>query len=344
MSERRPRLDPAVARIRNEVVASLGLLDAQSGLIIVACSGGPDSMALASAAAFALPRRGFEVCAVIIDHGLQPQSREVADRTAAQLLDRGIAASVRSVVTEVGGQGVEDAARQARYAALAATAQETGAVAVMLGHTLDDQAETVLLGLARGSGARSLAGMRARRGLFVRPLLAVRRAETVRSCEAEGLTPWHDPMNDDRAYLRVRVRHEVLPLLEQELGPGVAGALARTASQLADDSALLDEQADRLFRDAAVPGTRTETAMLAATLAEAPPALRRRALRLGVLAAGAPGSGLTFEHLVATERLLGKSNAPAAISLPGGLAARRRGNQLVIGRADCTDQGIVWQP
>ena len=124
--------------------------------------------------------------------------------------------------------GREAAARTARYAALDAVADALGRD-VLLGHTLDDQAETVLLGLGRGSGPRSIAGMRPRSGRYLRPLLGVRRATTEAACRALGLDCWDDPHNDDRALQRVRLRREVLPLLEDVLQGGVAEALARTA-------------------------------------------------------------------------------------------------------------------
>ncbi len=158
------------------------------------------------------------------------------------------ALSVRVAVAGPGGadgyQGPEAAARSARYAALAAAARRAGAapggVWIMLGHTLDDQAETVLLGLARGSGARSLAGMSPQAGRYLRPLLRIRRAQTAAACTALGLPPWDDPHNCDPAFTRVRVRRELMPALATALGPGVAEALARTADLLRADADALD--------------------------------------------------------------------------------------------------------
>ena len=171
----------------------------------------------------------------------------------------------------------------ARYAALEAAAADVGAAAVLLGHTLDDQAETVLLGLARGSGARSLAGMPPRRGLFPRPLLGVRRPVTAAACAALGLAPWDDPHNADRRFARVRVRLDALPALEAALGPGVAEALARTADQLRDDAEVLDEDRRR------GTGALRSPPMSAASLAGLPGAVRSRVLRSAALAAGLPG-------------------------------------------------------
>jgi len=214
--------------------------------VLVACSGGPDSVALAAATAFEAPSLGIEAGLVTIDHALQPGSAE----RAATVADLGAKLGLTPVLTrrvEVGaGGGPEAAARTARYAALAAAADEAGAAAVLLGHTLDDQAETVLLGLGRGSGPRSIAGMRAVDPPWLRPLLGVRRATTAAACAAESLGTWADPHNAEPRFTRSRLRHEVLPLLEDVLAGGVAGALARTADLLRDDLDALDADAARV--------------------------------------------------------------------------------------------------
>jgi tRNA(Ile)-lysidine synthase len=232
-SERRPRLTPAVADVRRAVRESLGLFGAsgETPLVLVALSGGPDSLALAAATAFEAPRAGLRAGAVIVDHGLQRESARVAARAAEQALELGldpVLVRLVEVGSGPGSGGPEAAARDARYTALDAARRDTRAVAVLLGHTLDDQAETVLLGLARGAGASSLHGMAAASGAFVRPLLGIRRETTVAACADAGLEPWLDPHNADTTYSRVRVRRTVLPVLERELGPGIAGALART--------------------------------------------------------------------------------------------------------------------
>lgn len=238
----RPRLTPAVAHVRRAVRGCLTPVPS-GATVLVALSGGADSLALAAATAFEAPRAGLKAGAVIVDHGLQPGSADVAAHAARQAHDLGLD-PVLVVPVEVGeAGGPEAAARAARYEALQQAMDDTGAVHVLLGHTLDDQAETVLLGLARGSGPTSLRGMAARTGPYLRPLLAVRRATTEQFCIDAGLDPWHDPHNTDRSYARVRVRRDVLPVLERELGPGVAGALARTAAQLREDDDALDELA-----------------------------------------------------------------------------------------------------
>ena len=233
-------LPPPVAAVRNAVRASLAGL-APGDLVLAACSGGQDSLALAAALAFVAPRAGLRAGAVTVDHGLQEGSADRAASVAATLRGLGLD-PVRAVTVTVDGPGgPEAAARAARYAALEKAAADAGAAAVLLGHTLDDQAETVLLGLARGSGPRSLAGMPPRRGLFIRPLLGVRRSVTAAACAALGLSAWSDPHNADRRFARVRVRLDALPALEAALGPGVAEALARTADQLRDDAEVLEK-------------------------------------------------------------------------------------------------------
>ena len=235
-SDRRPRLTPAIADVRRAVRDALAALpgagstaDSTAPLILVALSGGPDSLALAAATAFEAPRAGLRAGAVVVDHALQAGSADVAGRAAEQARALGlnpVTVTRVSVAASSAGGGPEAAARTARYDALAAAAAEFGATAVLLGHTLDDQAETVLLGLARGSGAGSVRGMEARNGLYLRPLLGIRRASTVGFCADSNLQPWTDPQNSDPAFSRVRVRSVVLPMLEAELGPGIAESLA----------------------------------------------------------------------------------------------------------------------
>jgi tRNA(Ile)-lysidine synthase len=194
------------------------------------------------------------VHAAVVDHGLQDGSAGVAAGVAARLSAMG--ARVRVHRIEVRGPGgTEAAARTARYAALRA-ARPHPAAPVLLGHTLDDQAETVLLGLGRGSGARSMAGMRAWDEPWLRPLLDVRRTATRAACAAQDLPVWDDPHNADTRFTRVRLRHEVLPLLEDVLAGGVAGALARTATQLREDDEALTAVADDLLARAATGGDR----------------------------------------------------------------------------------------
>ncbi|CCH70907.1 Hypoxanthine phosphoribosyltransferase [Phycicoccus elongatus Lp2] len=240
-----PRHRPTAA-IRYAVRSALADR-ATDDLVLVALSGGADSMALAAALAAEAPVLGLRAGAVIVDHGLLTDSSELARTTAGRAAGLGLdPVEIVSVTVDPTGRGVEAAARDARYAALSGVAERLGASLVLLGHTRDDQAEQVLLGLARGSGARSLAGMPSVRGIFRRPLLGVTRGDTRSLCEAANLPWWDDPMNDDPAYLRVKARR-ALADLEGDLGPGIREALARTADQLREDADHLDALADAAY-------------------------------------------------------------------------------------------------
>jgi tRNA(Ile)-lysidine synthase len=316
--------DPAVAQVRLGVRQALASL-APGELVLAACSGGADSLALAAALAFAGPRLGLRCGGVTVDHGLQAGSAEQAARVTAGLAAMGLD-PVQSVrVSAAGPGGPEAAARAARYAALDDAADRMGAAAVLLGHTLDDQAETVLLGLARGSGARSLAGMPAQHGRYLRPLLGVRRAQTTQACAALGLRPWADPHNNDPAYARARVRHQAMPALAGALGPGIAEALARTASQLRADAAVLDALASAesaRLRD-------RDGALEAGGLAGLPAAIRTRVLHAAATAAGCPAGALTARHVAALDALVTQWHGQRWADLPGGVRGLRRYGKLI---------------
>jgi tRNA(Ile)-lysidine synthase len=314
-------LPPAVAEVRNAVRASLAGL-APGELVLAACSGGQDSLALAAALAFVAPRAGLRAGAVTVDHGLQAGSAEHAAQVELTLRGLGLDPVLAVAVTVAGPGGPEAAARDARYAALEKAAADNGAATVLLGHTLDDQAETVLLGLARGSGARSLAGMPPRRGVFARPLLGLRRPVTAAACAALGLRPWADPHNADRRFARVRARLDALPALEAALGPGIAEALARTAGQLRDDADLLDEIA-------AAERGRGATPLAADSLAGLPGAVRTRVLRSAALAAGCPAGSLTAAHIARVAELVTRWHGQQGVDLPGGVRAARRSGAVV---------------
>jgi tRNA(Ile)-lysidine synthase len=276
--------------------------------LVVACSGGPDSLALAAAAAEVGRRTRQPVRAVVIDHRLQPDSAAVAAAVADQLTQRlGLPTDVVAVAVEPSGAGLEASARAARYSALEAATQETELI--LLGHTLDDQAETVLLGLARGSGSRSLAGMPAARGRFRRPLLGLRRTVTQDACEQWGLEPWIDPHNAEPRFARVRARTRVLPVLEAELGPGIAEALARTADLLRADADLLDALAAEHQRLAMA------TRLDCAALAELAPAIGSRVLRSWLVNQGA--TEVTAQHLLAVSSLITAWRGQRWVDLPG---------------------------
>lgn len=292
--------------------------------LVVACSGGADSLALAACVAL----EGLRGLAVVVDHGLQPGSAAVAQRAAEQCRDLGLDAVVVPVVVSAAG-GPEAAARSARYAALEGVrAERVPGGPILLGHTLDDQAETVLLALTRGSGARALAGMPAARGSLRRPFLGLRRTQTEQICADLGLTPWQDPTNaapaDGAGWpLRSQVRASVLPELVRVLGSGVPAALARTAALLRDDDAALEEIAEALrVRATGVDG------LDVALLAEAPPAVRRRALRAAAAAAGA--GALTQVHLAQLDALVVAWHGQGPAHLPGGVRAQRTCGRLVL--------------
>ena len=313
-----------MAAVRLAVRRALADLEPGSR-VLVACSGGADSLALLAATVFEARTPAHTVIGVTVDHGLQPGSAEHAKAVVEQMTMLG--AESHAVTVEVGTTGgPEAAARTARYAALDAVADEHLADVVLLGHTRDDQAETVLLGLARGSGARSLSGMAPRQGRYRRPLLDLTREGTQAACAAEQLVPWDDPHNEDPAYTRVRVRRDVLPVLERELGPGVTEALARTARLLRDDADALDDWAERVRAAVTRPGEGVD----AAALGHEPPPIRRRVLRRTALDAGCPGTELFAVHVDAMDALVTDWRGQVGVDLPGGLRMRRQGGRLVI--------------
>lgn len=300
---------------------------------VVACSGGADSLVLAWAAhhvgSLSLSKGSLSVSgslslskgvrAIVVDHGLQPGSDAVAARVVEQLSAFGLAAEVVRVEVVDAGGGLEASAREARYAALGAAVR--AGERVLLGHTLDDQAETVLLGLARGSGLRSLAGMPAARGVFDRPLLGLGREVTVAACAELGLQAWEDPMNADPRFTRVRVRQEVMPVLERELGPGIREALARTAAQAR-------EAADALGVLAAE--TPDELSTDCAHLLGLAPGLRRQLLVDWLARAGA--SDIAAHHVDAVERLVTHWRGQKGVDVPGGRVVRRDGRLVLVAR------------
>jgi tRNA(Ile)-lysidine synthase len=314
---------PAVAAVRRAVRRSLAELE-PGAVVLVACSGGADSMALLAATVAEAREPAIRVVGVTVDHGLQEGSADHAARVVARMAALGVDETVTATVTvDPGGLGLEAAARRARYAVLDQVAESFGAAVVLLGHTRDDQAETVLLGLTRGSGGRSLAGMRRGFDRYRRPLLDVSRVDTLTACQVEGLQVWEDPHNADPRFTRARVRATVMPLLEDELGPGVAETLARTADQLRVDMDHLDDLAE-----AALAGSLDPTSV--DQLSALPTAVRRRVLRLLVLQAGAPAGELFHQHVVAVDALLTDWHGQRWVDLPGHLRACRRDGRLLV--------------
>ena len=298
---------PATAALRVAVRRALADLPATAP-VAAAVSGGADSLALAAALAFERPGS----LAFTVDHALQAGSAAVAGQAAQVCRELGLTAQVLAGPAPAGAQGPEGRARTLRYGLLEVAARDAGVVAVLLGHTLDDQAETVLLGLARGAGARSLSGMAPLRGLWRRPLLGIRRAQTEQACAEAGLQPWQDPHNTDPVYARVRVRTEVLPGLELALGPGVAEALARTAELLREDADALD-------------ALTTPTGEVA-VLASLPGAVRARSLK--AWAEQGCGRSVSAAQVGALRALVEEWHGQGAVALPGGVSALRIGGWL----------------
>ncbi|KQR40503.1 tRNA lysidine(34) synthetase TilS [Microbacterium sp. Leaf159] len=327
-----PSLSPAIAEIRLAVRTALADLP-EGSTVIVALSGGTDSLALAAATAFEAPKLGLRVGSLTVDHGLQGDSDAVASRAAQTATALGVDALV--VRVEVGEEGgPEAAARDARYRVLKDAAADAGASAVLLGHTLDDQAETVLLGLARGSGAASLQGMAPVRedgdGVrWVRPLLGVRRETTRAFCAASDLEFWDDPHNSEDRFARVRVRERVLPVLESELGPGIAEALARTAEQLREDAEAFDEMIHETIEDI-VEHAEAGISVSLAALAANPAALRNRIIRLVVDSEF--GVSLTRVQTLEVARLATDWSGQGPIDLPACSAARLGGRIVFTAR------------
>ncbi|MFW0109298.1 tRNA lysidine(34) synthetase TilS [Rothia sp. P13129] len=354
---RRGRLHPAVGRARTLLEQNINHFLGQtlihaSGkarpqenppLFLVGCSGGPDSLALASLAAHFVRRGEIRIGAIIVDHQLQTGSDEVAAQAAQTCRDMGLSpVLVRSVTVDADHEGPEMAARIARYAAFEDAVKETGAQGIMLAHTLDDQAETVLLGLARGSGTKSLGGMspvRVHHGVnYLRPLLNLRRYEVEQICVAEGLDPWYDPTNLDQSLMRAKVRHSILPFLEEHLGGSVALSLARTAAISGPDAQYLEEEAERVFARVQLElsavggveslnlpaGTPSQNVMVINryALSQEHPALQHRVLSLAVRSLG--GENPSFERLQALGELLCGHTIAGPIQLAGKVSAYRR--------------------
>ncbi|BBZ24752.1 tRNA lysidine(34) synthetase TilS [Mycolicibacter hiberniae] len=308
----------AVARLRGALGAFAEQYLTPGGRWSVALSGGPDSLALTAVAARMRP-----TTALIVDHGLQPGSAQVAATARRQALELGCV-DAQVIAVTVGTQGgPEAAARTARYAALA---ESGGCDPVLLGHTLDDQAETVLLGLGRGSGARSMAGMRPHDPPWCRPLLGVRRSVTAQACAELGVTPWLDPHNSDPRFTRVRLRAEVLPLLEDVLGGGVPEALARTARALRENTDLIDGLAEQ-----ALTGAGSGAGLAVAELAVLAGPVRRAVIRRWLLGGG--GRGLTDLQIRAVDRLItawrGQGGVAVGSDQPGQRLFAVRGDGLL---------------
>lgn len=305
-----------------------------AGAAVLACSGGPDSLALVAAAAACASRANRELLAVVVDHGLQVDSEAVAHRAAQWCAGFGVRAEVVAVAVTPRADGPEAAARRARYAALREAAGRIRADRILLGHTMDDQAETVLMRLSRGSGARTLSGMRAISGDLHRPFLSLPRQ--IVHASLEGHPSWQDPHNTDPRFLRSRVRAEVMPVLAGVLGRGAVVGLARSAELLADDddalSAWADREWPRLQRSGDVAANPTTVCLDADSLSALPRAVRGRILHRAAVAAGAPAGALTRDHLRAVDDLVSAWRGQGAVALPGPVTAARAYGRLCLAR------------
>ena len=311
----------ALLELRNAVRPFLENLTA-GDCALVAVSGGADSLALAFALMKEAPELAITLIAVTVDHQLQSGSGEQAKKVQLQLKAMGYQEVIIEKVSVIEQSGVEADARKARYTALDAIAHAYGATQIFLGHTRDDQAETVLLGLARGSGTRSLSGMATINGKYARPFLQLTREQTISACQEADLQPWNDPHNINIKFSRVRVRNNVMPVMEDEIGPGIAAALARSAAILRDDADALDEMAQAVI-------SRVDLSDLdCAALAELPRAIRSRILRSSIYAAGAPSGSLSADHLAAVEALVTSWHGQGEVSLPGGVKVARISGRL----------------
>lgn len=342
---------PALMRIRAAVRPALQRVAAQWAtaespgrsaspvpVVLVALSGGADSLALGAAVALEAPGVAVRAGAVIVDHGLQQGSAEIAERAAAHARDFGLdPVVVRHAQVEqhrVGAAGgLEAAARSARYAELAGAAAAFSASLILTAHTRDDQAEQVLLALVRGSGVRSLSGIPAERYLdsgvlVLRPLLAesagITRADTEAACEDLGITPWRDPHNEDSSFARVRARSEAIPSLERSLGPGVAAALARTADLAREDADALDAMADELANTLVRQEDPETTRVEVTALVEQPAAIRNRLIR--IMAARSRGAQLSREHTLAVAALIVDWRGQGPINVPTAIVTREDGD------------------
>mgnify|MGYP006268052249 CR=1 FL=1 len=320
----------ALVALRSAVRAALINFSA-GDLILVAVSGGADSLALAAAANIEAEKLAIKLLGVTIDHQLQEGSKTQAEKVVSQL---DFPCIIESVVVEK-GDGLEAEARKARYLALDKVAKEHNAVAVLLGHTKDDQAETVLLGLARGSGARSLSGMASVNGIYIRPFLEISRKETEAACRELNLQPWQDPHNDDLNFKRVRVRKNVLPMLERELGPGISDALTRSAQLLRDDADALDQLARAFWEE--------DQSLDINGLLKLSKAVRTRVLRIALLQAikdasahaggnsGNKGTAhLSSEQVSQVEALVSNWKGQGEVSLPAGVKVSRISGRLTL--------------
>ena len=319
----RKRLSPAQGRIRLAVRNCLTSNTKPGQKLLIAVSGGADSLALAAACEFEAKKLGVKIAAAVIDHSLQKDSDKVAAQTAKTLAALGFEEVVVKKIVVGKAGGPEAAARTARYTALETLRQKTKSHFVVLGHTSSDQAETVLLGLVRGSGSKSLSGMSEKTGFLLRPLLGIERATTEAFCKDSGIKYWSDPQNKDEKFLRVMIRKHVLPFLEKQLGGSVAASLVRTSDQLREDNTYLESQADKSFKKyAKVSGS--GISFDAKAIEKLPAAILNRVIKKALDGFGSKSSRT---HVLAVSDLVLSWHGQKPLALPG-VRVVRKGNTI----------------
>ena len=319
----RKRLSPAQGLIRLAVRTSLTSNTKPGQKLLIAVSGGADSLALAAACEFEAKKLGLKIAAAVIDHSLQNNSDKVAAQTAKTLTALGFEVVVVKKIAVGKAGGPEAAARTARYTALETLRQTTKSHFIVLGHTSSDQAETVLLGLVRGSGSKSLSGMSEKTGFLLRPLLGIERATTEAFCKDSGIKYWSDPQNQDKKFLRVMIRKHVLPFLEKQLGGSVAASLVRTSDQLREDNTYLESQADKSFKKyAKVSGS--GIGFDAKALEKLPAAILNRVIKKALDSFGSESSRT---HVLAVSDLVLSWHGQKPLALPG-VRVVRKGNTI----------------
>ena len=312
---------PALLKVRQAVRPWLADLPINS-TVLVGVSGGADSMALAIALQLESQATKIRVIPVVVDHGLQSNSAEVCASVIVKLKKLGFEDVFTSRAHVTMQDGIEASARRARYQVFQQALDTYGASVFFLGHTLDDQAETVLLGLARGSGTKSLSGMPEVTGPFIRPLFNIESATTNAACLEYEIEVWNDPHNFNEDFRRVRVRKNILPELEKNLGPGISQALARSARLLREDATALDEWAARIYGELDPKNLDIEV------LSGLPKAVRSRVIRTAIYAAGAPSGSISADHIVPIEALITNWHGQGSADLPGGVKVARISGRL----------------
>ena len=318
---------PALLELRKAVRVWFERIEPNSK-VCIGVSGGADSLALAAASKLEAENFAIDLIAVVVDHKLQENSEKIAQFAKQQLITLGYKDVFIGQANVQITDGLEASARRARYKVFQQAIETYGATSFLLGHTKNDQAEGVLLGLARGSGTKSLSGMQEVSGIFIRPLLTIDRLTTEAACREVGIDFWVDPHNSDQEFARVRVRENILPLLENEIGPGITDALARSAKLLREDAIALDQWAEEVF------GKIEPSSIEISLLTNLPIAIRSRILRLAIYAMGAPAGSISAAHIEPIEALVSDWRGQGHTALPGGVKVSRISGRLSLSRTD----------